>query len=202
MPGVARRIVFVGDSFTHGTGDPDAIGWVGRVYALARGRGHDVTAYNLGIRRDTSADIAARWEREVAARLPKEQAAGLVFCFGSNDCNDGDDGTQRVAPETTLGNARRLLIRAKAMAPCLMLGPPPLGRTQPIRDRVAVLTGRLAAECRNLDVPFLDTFTPLTASGTWTAEAAKGDGAHPGAAGYAELAMLVDGWRPWRDWLP
>ena len=55
------RLCFIGDSLVNGTGDPTGLGWVGRVTASARRRGHDVTTYNLGIRRDTSADIAARW---------------------------------------------------------------------------------------------------------------------------------------------
>jgi hypothetical protein len=52
------RICFVGDSLVNGTGDPVGLGWVGRACAAARRRGHEVTCYNLGIRRDTSADIA------------------------------------------------------------------------------------------------------------------------------------------------
>ena len=80
------RIAFLGDSMTTGAGDPTMLGWVGRVCAGAWGRGHDVTAYNLGIRRDTSADIHARWREEVAARLPPEHPRALVFCFGVNDC--------------------------------------------------------------------------------------------------------------------
>ena len=31
----------------------------------------------------------------------------------------------------------------------------------------------------------------------WMAEVSAGDGAHPGAAGYAKLAALVDGWECW-----
>jgi acyl-CoA thioesterase-1 len=54
------RICFFGDSFVNGTGDDDALGWVGRAVASARHAGRDVTAYNLGVRGDTSADVAAR----------------------------------------------------------------------------------------------------------------------------------------------
>jgi lysophospholipase L1-like esterase len=66
------RICFFGDSFVNGTGDDDGLGWVGRVVARARQGGRDVTAYNLGIRRDTSADVAARWVGEARLRLPHE----------------------------------------------------------------------------------------------------------------------------------
>ena len=58
------RICFVGDSFVNGTGDPECLGWPGRICAAARRAGHDVTYYNLGVRRDTSGDVQARWELE------------------------------------------------------------------------------------------------------------------------------------------
>ena len=64
------RLCFVGDSFVHGTNDPEYLGWTGRLSILARGRGHMLTCYNLGVRRDTSSAIAARWELETERRLP------------------------------------------------------------------------------------------------------------------------------------
>jgi acyl-CoA thioesterase I len=86
------RLCFIGDSLTNGTGDDEALGWPGRIVAKARAQGHDVTLYNLGIRRDTSADIASRWRAEVERRLPPMYRAEgrLAFCFGTNDC--ADDG--------------------------------------------------------------------------------------------------------------
>ena len=50
------RILAFGDSFVAGVGDPDHLGWIGRAL---RGR-REITLYNLGVRRETSADIAAR----------------------------------------------------------------------------------------------------------------------------------------------
>ena len=43
------RICFVGDSFVNGIGDETALGWVGRVCALAHTHGFPLTSYNLGI---------------------------------------------------------------------------------------------------------------------------------------------------------
>lgn len=65
------RICFVGDSFVNGTGDPDYLGWTGRICVRTRQEGHDITYYNLGVRRETSIDIAARWQEEVSRRLPQ-----------------------------------------------------------------------------------------------------------------------------------
>lgn len=54
------RLCFIGDSFVNGTGDDACLGWAGWICAAARQQGHDVTAYNLGVRRDTSTnDISA-----------------------------------------------------------------------------------------------------------------------------------------------
>jgi len=194
------RLCFFGDSIVNGTGDPTGLGWVGRVGAAARRRGHDLTLYNLGIRRDTSADVAARWQEEAARRLPAGIDGRLVFCFGGNDCV-GEGGAPRVAQASALAHARAILTAAKAHHPTLMLGPPPLyvGDSD---ARIATLSRALASLCGELQVPFLDLHTPLAAIGLWRLDAAAGDGAHPGAAGYALIADLVEGWPAWRAWLP
>jgi lysophospholipase L1-like esterase len=196
----ATRIAFIGDSFVNGTGDPECLGWVGRVCRAAATRGHAVTVYNLGVRRDTSADIAARWQDETARRLAEGESSGLVFSFGVNDCVLESD-RPRVAPEDTLRHARSLLAGARAVAPCLMIGPPPID-DDGVNRRLDALNPALAALSRSLGIPFLDVLTPLRDSPVWRAEASRGDGAHPAAGGYDELAGLVDDWAAWRAWLP
>ena len=73
------RLCFFGDSMVNGTGDDTCLGWVGRICATARRSGRDLTCYNLGIRRDTSADVLARWQREAETRLRSEHDGRLVF---------------------------------------------------------------------------------------------------------------------------
>ncbi|WP_448207546.1 GDSL-type esterase/lipase family protein [Azospirillum sp. sgz302134] len=194
------RICFFGDSFVNGTGDDTCLGWVGRVCSAARATGHDVTVYNLGIRRDTSADIAARWRREAEARLPAGQDGRLVFGFGVNDCTPGDDGGVRVSPAKSLANAEAILSAARAWKPTLMIGPLPVGDDPATDERIAALSRDLAALCARLDVPFLDVFPAMAANGTWRREAALNDGSHPNAGGYAALADLIGGWSAWRSW--
>jgi acyl-CoA thioesterase I len=192
------RICFIGDSFVNGTGDPTLLGWVGRVCAAARRRGSDLTCYNLGIRGDTSTDIAGRWQEETARRLPNDVDGRLVFCFGANDCVI-DGGAPRVAPERSLESARAILDTARGRHPTLMLGPPPIA-IGAADQRIAVLSRGLAALCGELGVAYLDLATPLAAMNLWRIEIMSGDGAHPGAAGYALIADLVEGWEPWRRW--
>lgn len=192
------RICFVGDSFTAGAGDETALGWVGRVTAAAWQRGVALTAYNLGIRRDTSADIRRRAEAEVLARLLRAgDAAAVVFCFGANDATH-EDGMPRVPPEVTAANARALLGWATERWPVLLLGVPPLAHDAAHDARAAALEPRLAAVAAELGVPFLPLHAPLSAAPAWLAGTARGDGVHPDAAGYAAMAALVEHWPPWR----
>jgi acyl-CoA thioesterase-1 len=195
------RICFFGDSFVNGTGDPTGLGWVGRVAAAAQRRGHDLTAYNLGIRRDTSADVAQRWQEEARRRLPPEFDGRLVFSFGANDCVV-ENGAPRVTPDRALDNARSMLEAAKRGHPTLMLGPPPLPLLDGADRRIAALSQDFARLTAEIAIPYLELWTPLAATTLWRLDVAAGDGAHPGAAGYALIAGLVAGWPPWRAWLP
>lgn len=193
------RIGFFGDSFVNGTGDPECLGWVGRVSQSATLRGHDVTLYNLGIRRDTSADVARRWEAEASCRLPPKHRRGLVFSFGVND-SVVEDGRPRVPPGETVANAGTILGKAMSIAPTLFVGPSPTAEDD-LNQRVAALSGKLDGVCRELGVPFLDVFGPMRDSTAWKSEAERGDGTHPGAGGYGELAAFIDQWQAWRAWL-
>jgi len=199
VTGMDVRICFFGDSLVNGTGDPDCRGWVGRVCAAARQNGTDVTCYNLGIRRDTSADILGRWRREADLRLPPEYSRRLVFSFGTNDCIF-ESGLPRVPLLQTVSNVNAILAAAVAYAPTIMISPAPNSESD-VNARIQELVPALGAACYALGVPFLDVFSRLKSSSTWMREVTLGDGAHPGRQGYEELALLVDRWPAWRAWL-
>ena len=80
-----------------------------------------------------------------------------------------------------------------------MLGPPPALHDMAQDARVAALSPRLEALCAGLGLPFLPVHAALSATPAWREGAARGDGAHPDAAGYATLAALVDAWASWRS---
>lgn len=197
----AVRLCFIGDSFVNGTGDDACLGWVGRVCAARRAAGCDLTVYNLGVRRDTSADIAHRWQDEVRRRLPVDLDGRLVFSFGANDCTAGENGAPRLAEAAALGHAERILAAAQGQWPVLAIGPPPVGEAA-ADGRIRDLSRAQAALCRRLGLPFLEVFPALAVTAAWREEAAAGDGAHPNAGGYAVLAGLVSGWDAWRAWFP
>lgn len=194
------RICFFGDSLVNGTGDDEGLGWVGRLVAGARRRGKDITYYNLGVRRDTSADVAARWAEEASRRLPVEHEARLAFSFGANDCADDEAGNARLPLESSLANAEAILRGAIGRAPTLMIGPF-LPGDERIERRVLALSRELAQICANLGVPYLETQSFISTCEIWRRESKAGDGAHPNRGGYAALAGFIGSWRACEAWL-
>ncbi|MEA2156548.1 MAG: acyl-CoA thioesterase [Solirubrobacteraceae bacterium] len=193
-----RRVLFFGDSFVAGVGDPTARGWVGRVAEASCAAGLPFTPYNLGVRRETSADVARRLVAEARPRMRDAAAHGVVICVGANDATV-EDGRLRVEPHAAvralsgmLGDSARLGLSA------LLVGPAPAG--EPAHDeRIRELSAAFGVVAARHGVPFADVAGALGANTAWCTEAAAGDGTHPGAGGYAELARLVlaGGWLEW-----
>ena len=189
---------FVGDSFVAGVGDPQHRGWVGRLAERAHRVGAPITAYNLGVRRDTSDDILRRWADEVAVRRGAGAQERLVVSFGVNDTTD-DGRSTRVGPEYSVANLHTLLAdAATAGLPVLMVGPPPVA--DPVQNRrIAALDEQLAAVCAKTGAPYVTVFASLRDAPVWMDEVAAGDGAHPASAGYDLLTDLVE--PAWQEWL-
>ncbi len=192
------RICFLGESFVNGTGDPECLGWTGRICVNAYKKGYEITYYNLGIRRETTAELLSRWSREVSPRLPKEYDGRVVFSFGVNDTTI-ENGKTRVEVTDSIINARNILSEAKELYPILMVSPPPVGDEKQ-NKRIADLGKQFAVVCDELNVPYLDVFSILEKSDIWIDEVRTNDGAHPKAAGYAEFAQIVENWDAWLNW--
>lgn len=176
-----------------GVGDPDHLGWLGRALA---GHRH-ITLYNLGVRRETSADVAVRWRAEAAPRMTDTEPMRIVVSFGANDAHL-EAGHSRLTPAESLKNAHAVLTGAAKLCPVLMVGPPPVAdpgicaRLEGLNEHFKVLAARLR-------VPFIDVLQPLIADGLWQTDAAAWDGAHPGAKGYQRMADLVAAHPAWRS---
>ncbi len=195
------RICFVGESFVNGTGDPECLGWTGRICVNANQKGYDITYYNLGVRGETSRNLKQRWLTEVSYRLRKEYDGRVVFSFGANDA--GANGIkQGIDLAESSKNIRSILSEAKQHYPVLMVGPPPCGdiNQEKTNQILANLSQQFALVCDELDVPYLDVFSILVKSPIWLTEAKANDGAHPRAAGYAEFAAIVHNWQGWLNW--
>jgi lysophospholipase L1-like esterase len=189
-------VFFVGDSYVAGVGDPERRGWVGRVVERTDRDGLPVTVYNLGVRRDTSDDIARRWAAEVGARRVAGSEDRMVVAFGVNDTAGA---TPRVPADRSVANLRAIVAQAvAARLPVLVVGPPPVAdRTH--NRRLTALDARLGAAADELAVPYVPVHAALAAEPRWTDEVDRGDGAHPAAGGYAALAELV--LPVWRSWI-
>jgi len=181
-----RRVLFFGDSFVAGTGDPSGLGWVGRVVAASFQAGMPLTAYALGVRGQTSVAIAARWYAEAVPRLDPDCDCRVVFSFGAND-----GGAAAITPERSVQTLATVLAEAADLnLPAFVVGPGPVG-DRSRDDGLVGLSERFAELAGRRGVPFVSVIEALRASQSWTREAAAGDGAHPAAGGYDELARLV-----------
>lgn len=189
------RICFIGDSFVNGTGDTECLGWAGRVCQIANSKGNKITLYNLGVRRDTSADVKLRWKREAASRLTGPFSGRIVFSFGVNDTTIVR-GKQRVSFGDSVNNLRAILTPAVKKYGVAVIGPPPV--SDPAHNkRIARLSAAYAAAAKKLGVPYLDIFTPLSKSALWMEEIDGHDKHHPDGGGYTLLAALVLEWERW-----
>lgn len=192
------RVIFVGDSMVAGVGDPAGHGWVGRVVAGAFARGIPLTAYNLGVRRDSSADVLERWEVEARARIVPDTDCRVVFSFGFNDVTI-EDGRQRVHPADSLANLAKALDGAEQLGlPAFIVGPPPSEDSEE-QARVSELSTRYTEVAERHGVPYVELIGSLRGDPVWRSEVQTGDGAHPARGGYSLVAQLV--MEPWLNWL-
>jgi acyl-CoA thioesterase I len=194
-----RRLLFFGDSLVAGVGDPAGAGWVGRVVAEAFASGLPLTPYNLGVRGETSEQVASRWRAEALPRLLPGADCRIVLSFGTNDTSVEHDRV-RVKADRSLAALATILEEAATLSlPTLVLGPAPVDDPEQNR-RISSLSGSFAEVCAEHGVPFVSVVEQLLASAVWMEQVAAGDGAHPGAEGYDALADLVLA-GDWLDWL-
>jgi acyl-CoA thioesterase-1 len=200
MEGMLERyLMFFGDSHTVGAGDEEGLGWTGRVVAAALAEGIPITSYNLGVRGETSGDVAARWRAEARPRLPEEGDPRVILAFGVNDVL-GDEGNPRFTQEQSLLSLEEVLLGAQGLGLRRFVVGPAAVDDEAANERIAELSYAYRILCARHRVPFVPLLEELRASEVWRRELAAGDGAHPGAAGYAELARLVLA-AGWLDWL-
>lgn len=180
---------FFGDSVTLGVNDAPAGGWVTRLAAKAAAAGLPVppdTFYNLGVRRNSSSMILARWEEEFKARTMEGVPSFLLFCFGTVDM-----ATPKGSPNIPIGdsaaNARDILLKAKACGSVALVSAPPV-RDEEHNQRLEHLCTAYTSICAAIDVPFIDIYHPLLEAG-YVQDLA--DGVHPGPDGNDMIASLL-----------
>lgn len=187
-----RRVLFFGDSFVAGHGDPAQLGWVGRVTRACHATGNPITAFNLGVRGETSADVARRWRAEAEPRLAPDAQCKAVFSFGANDAIfDGD--RHRVPVDESTDNLRGILDDAIGLGldPLVVSAPPILDPLED--DHLRQIVNAYEAACSSRGVRFIRVFERLMRCEAWVDDARSADGTHPAERGYAEMAEIVMG---------
>ncbi|MCJ9429826.1 GDSL-type esterase/lipase family protein [Kordiimonas marina] len=186
------KIAFFGDSFTQGVGDPDGLGWAGRL-----GKAQGFTVANFGVQGDTGTDILARWRGQAEGAHPDR----IVFCFGANDCLLTENKRIRVGQVDRLRIAKTLMVDAGKMAPVLFVSPFPVADDAAATNRIGEMARQLITFTRLHKTPYVNIFDAVMASDIWRQEALAGDGAHPGAGGYGLVVDLIAQSPVWQDWL-
>jgi lysophospholipase L1-like esterase len=190
---VDTRICFIGDSFVNGTGDPQMLGWAGRLCVLAQQPEQDITYYNLGIRRNTSTDILQRWN-EIALRQQPDCDNRIVLSCGVND-TVFENGNLRVNLDTSIQNIQKLLVLMQKIpspkdATGLVIGPPPVNDDQQ-NQRIQTLSNAMQIETEKAGLPFIPLFDTLVQDQAYLTEIAQNDGAHPTSTGYDKMTQLI-----------
>jgi acyl-CoA thioesterase I len=187
-------MVFVGASLTAGYGDPKGLGWVGRVVARTQHPDLDLTAYNLGVRGNTSGDVVTRWGAECQPRWKGRAERRLVLNVGTNDVLSG----------MTMARSRLNLANVLDEATNAGIGVFVVGLTPTLDDemnrKIEALAEAQADVCSRRGITYVDCYRPLATHDQWMADlAASPDRAHPGQAGYGLIAWLVlhNGWNDW-----
>ncbi len=187
-------LCFIGASTTAGYGDPKGLGWVGRVVSRTQHADLDLTAYNLGVRGNTSADVMSRWRDECGPRWAGRSERRLVISVGAADVLTGASMAR-----SRLNLANILDEASSSGIAAFVVGLTP-GLDAELNARIEQLAQAQADVCARRDVTYVDCFRPLVGHDQWIGElAASPDGAHPGQAGYGLIAWLVlhNGWYDW-----
>ena len=187
-------LVFIGASLVAGLGDPKGQGWVSRVVGRTHHPDLELTAYNLGVRGDTSADLLARWKSECAPRWNGRAEKRLVVSVGTADAMSGVTLARH-----RLNLANILDDAASAGIGTFVVSPPP-SDDEELNTKLDVLVEAQADVCSRRGVPFVDCYRPLLGHEQWRTDlAASRVQHHPGQAGYGLIAWLVlhNGWYDW-----
>ena len=195
MPVQDIRICYIGDSFVNGTGDETCLGWSGRLSSNAITHERAITHYNLGIRRNTSADILQRWEQECNQRLPGMCDGRMVLSCGVNDMVI-ESNKLRVSPEDSYENVRQILRGASVKYKTVMVGPAPVGDAD-LNTRLKALSEAYAQLAKALGIPYIEVLSHLISDQKYLQESKENDGYHPKSYGYTAISNIILGSNNW-----
>lgn len=176
-----------GDSITYGSGDSEALGWVGRLRRALNPTNDVINVYNRGIPGDTSADVLKRFSVEAAAIEPNI----VLIAVGAND-SALREGRNRVSLSDFKKNLRELIALARKHTDAIYL----LGVTRPRGDirrpsgsefKVEIIQeyGKIIEEvAKEETVGYIDLFETVASSDLT-------DGIHPNNQGYEKMFATI-----------
>ncbi|MFT7289783.1 MAG: acyl-CoA thioesterase-1, partial [Reinekea sp.] len=188
------NICALGDGFVKGLGEPDQLGWAGRLVQAAQSEHGPINYYNLGIPGETSPRVAQRIP-ELSVRLPKGADNRLIVCCGLMDTFQ-EAGLPGVTNLESVDALKSLLLQSRAHFKMLVIGLPPV--YEPQRNaRVKRLNGLMHDLCVKIRVPYIDLFSSLNDNVQYKRELLQGDRLHPGSDGYNRVFELIRNDRAW-----
>lgn len=177
-----------GDSITYGTGDSEALGWVGRV---RHSLGVEHRVHNRGIGGDTSKGLLVRFDVEVEAIEPDT----IVFAVGINDSKfPAGSEVNKVPLEEYKQNIHILLAAAqKHTKRIIIVGltkvdeAANLSPSRFLNSQIEMYNSFLKEFAENNILPFIDVYESLDTTTDLC------DGLHPNAQGYDKLSKVILG---------
>lgn len=179
-------IAIWGDSITFGKGDPEGLGWVGRL-TNAYPAGSEVRVHNLGVRGDTTVDLLKRLPEE-AARIKPDMA---ILAIGINDTRYKESPeAPEVGIEIFKANIVTLIEEIQKVTPRIfIIGLTKVDDARPASDSGSRYTNALIDTydqalmdiAREERVGYMHIYNSLDPA------TELADGLHPNAAGYQKL---------------
>ncbi len=204
------RFFAVGDSITFGMGDRERLGWLGRLPAP-----EDVYYFNLGVPGQIVGEFLARAHAEVSARMVPYHDTRIFIGGGLNDLSLDEAGNLRTDLSTLRAQIEALIEAMRALAPTLVLGPPPvdeslnphfigaLGEHRAFKNAAIAEIDEIYAHIANAHgVPYLSLYNLLKDDQSYLGSLLDNDGIHPEEMGYIAIADYVSNWTAFREKLP
>ncbi len=185
------RLCVIGDELVAGTGDPRALGWIGRVLARTNVP-ETMNVFPLAMPGESTTEMSQRWENECMPRFKDGADNRLIIAVGKQDVETGLS-----TPRTRLNLANMVDVSTQLGIKVMIVGPPPLQTSDSRQLSEVVRACREVAERRS--IPFVDTFSPLLTHDQWHDDLAMSQTGLPNQAGYGLLAWIVlhNNWFEW-----
>lgn len=203
-----KRICFVGASTTEGMGDRTGKGWVGNLALVSEQK---AIPFNLGIRGQTIFQIAERAAAECQVRILAKDQGGIVLGSTLNELARLPDGSSRCEDAETKECYTNLISELSAIAPVIVIGPPPVLHTKmPFYSAASGLSldfrnpdiadhdETIRTICDGLNVPYVSVYPLLRKNEPYQTGLAENDGLHTNVEGYAGMASVIEDTSQWK----